>query len=124
MRNPRSLVVWTRARALVLATYEATEVFPTNERFGLTSQMRRSVVGIGSNISEACGRSTVREFAATLQHAMAEASELEFQVLVAQDLRFGDPANLAALERQVVEIKKMLSRLIVRVRREIKQLDS
>jgi four helix bundle protein len=116
MRNPRSLLVWTKARALVAGTYRITAAFPPTERFGLSLQMRRAAVSIGSNISEGAGRFTNREFAATLQHAMAEASELEFQIVIAQDLQLADAAQLESLERDLIEVKKMLSALILKVR--------
>jgi four helix bundle protein len=58
MRNPADLRVTTEARDLVIATYRVTSRFPSFERFGLTSQMRRAAVSIGSNIVEGCYRIT------------------------------------------------------------------
>lgn len=77
MKDFRTLNVWQRACGLALDVYQHTAGFPVEERFGLTSQIRRSAVSVPSNIAEGCGRDGDREFARFLQVAMGSASEME-----------------------------------------------
>ncbi|MEO8337569.1 MAG: four helix bundle protein [bacterium] len=119
MQNPKKLDVMRYAHELALQCYRTTSHFPRAELVGLTNQMRRAAISIGSNIAEGCGRGTDREFRAALQHAFASASELEFQVSVSRELRFAPTEEMDALEQQVVRIKRMLSYLIAAVRRRI-----
>ena len=116
MQNTKNLVVATYARKLAVLTYRTTEHFPRSELYGLTSQMRRAAVAIGSNIAEGCGRSTDQAFRNCLDQAMGEASELEFQCLVAGDLAYGNLKQVVLLGDETERIKRMLSRLIVAVR--------
>ena len=101
---------------MVVATYRATSRFPSSERFGLTAQMRRAAVSIGSNIVEGCHRGTNRAFLVFLHQALGSAAELQFQIELAQQLRFGDSNELNALHTQATDCKKMLSRLISSLR--------
>jgi four helix bundle protein len=116
MQNPANLEVAGFARALASTVYRATASFPADERFGLTAQMRRATISIGSNIAEGCGRSGDREFARFLHIALGSASELEFQALVAVDLNMLPPQSAPALLEEVSRLKRMLSRLIKAVR--------
>ncbi len=77
MQNPDNLQVTRKARELAVETYRCTASFPRDERFGLTAQMRRAAVSIGSNISEGCGRGGNRELVAFLHYALGSASELD-----------------------------------------------
>src|SRR5450759_638508 len=86
MQNTQNLVVATYARKLAVLTYRTTEHFPRSELFGLSSQMQRAAVSIGSNIAEGCGRSTKKALIHSLDQAFGEASELEFQCLIAADM--------------------------------------
>ncbi len=119
MQNPPNLEVTRVSLDLALQCYRTMRYFPTEERDGLTGQMRRAAVSVGSNIAEGCGRGTDAEFRAALQHALASASELEFQVAVAHALGFAPQPELHQLHELVVRIKRMLSRLIVAVRRRV-----
>ena len=119
MQNPRNLLVWNRALALATETYRLTARFPQVERFGLTSQMRRSAVSIGSNIAEGCGRRGDREYLAFLHIALGSLSELEFQLAVAANMECMEPKQLAQLTHQIDELRRMLTRLIVAVRARI-----
>ena len=94
---------------LTLDIYKLTASFPHEERYGLTSQMRRSAVSVPSNIAEGCGRGSDADFARFLQIAMGSASELEYQVLLAHDLRFLKEADYSQCTSQVQEVKRMLS---------------
>jgi four helix bundle protein len=86
LRDFRELKVWGKANQLTLSVYKATQIFPKEELYGLTSQMRRSCASIPANIAEGCGRTGEAELARFLQIAMGSASELEYYLLLAYDL--------------------------------------
>ena len=106
MKDFRQLTVWCRAHGLVLAVYRATKGFPADERFGITSQLRRSSASIPANIAEGCGRTGDAELGRFLQIAAGSASEAEYHLLLAHDLGYLDPKVFGELNRQVVEVKK------------------
>src|SRR5437016_13501335 len=91
MSDFRNLTVWQKAHALTLDVYRVTATFPQSELYGLTSQMRRCCVSIGSNIAEGCGRSGDTEKSRFFRIARGSTSELEYQVLVALALGYVKP---------------------------------
>jgi four helix bundle protein len=112
----RNLRVWDTAHRLTLDVYAASKTFPRDEMFGLTSQMRRASASIGMNIAEDCCGKGDAEMARFLQMSMGSASELEYQFLLAHDLEYlPNPAD-ERLTLQVVEVKKMLSSLVQKVK--------
>jgi four helix bundle protein len=115
MKSFRDLVVWQKAHQLVLETYASTKSFPVEERFGLTSQIRRSSSSIPSNIAEGCGRRGNSEFHRFLQVAMGSASELEYQLLLAHDLKYVASTEYEPLNECLIEVKRMLASLISKV---------
>jgi four helix bundle protein len=112
----RSLRVWEKAHKLTLDIYTSSKTFPREEMYGLTSQMRRSSGSIGMNIAEGCCRKGDVEMVRFLQIAMGSASELEYQFLLAHDLEYLHNPNYECLTAQVVEVKKMLSSLMQKVK--------
>jgi len=112
MKDFRNLDVWTKAHAATLAIYRATAIFPKEEMYGLTSQMRRCCTSIPANIAEGCGRQGNGEFHRFLQIAMGSASELEYHLLLSHDLYFLEEEKFQTLTSDVHEIKKMLASLI------------
>jgi four helix bundle protein len=116
MQNFRDLKVWNKAHGLALAIYEATEAFPTAERYGLTSQMRRAATSIPTNIAEGCARSSDADFSRFLHMAMGSASELEYLILLARDLRMIPGPTHEELTVATQEIKRMLASLIARLK--------
>ncbi len=112
MQSFKNLKVWEKAHALTLETYCATRIFPREELFGLTSQMRRAAVSIGANLAEGCCRKGDAEFGRFIQIAIGSASELEYHFLLARDLNLLDEASYDRLAEKVVDVKRMLSRLI------------
>src|SRR6187402_1284066 len=89
MRNPTKLDVIPQSEELALLVYQITREFPKDERFGLTAQMRRSAVSVGSNIVEGSQRQGNRAFLSFLHQALGSAAELEFQLGLAVKLKFG-----------------------------------
>ena len=116
MQSAKNLHVYAKALELAKAVYLITGSFPGEERFGLTSQMRRAAVSIGSNIAEGCGRRGDKELMGYLHIALGSASELEFQCELAIELAYVGPDDVTALLGHVVAMKRMLSRLIISIR--------
>ncbi len=108
----RDLVAWQRAMALVTAVYEATRLWPREEQFGLTAQVRRAAVSIPSNIAEGHGRFGPREFLHHLSIAFGSLCEVETQLLIADRLAYGDPQTTQALTAQLTEVRRLLRGLI------------
>jgi four helix bundle protein len=93
-----------------------TKSFPKEERYGLTSQMRRAASSIGANIAEGCGRQGEAELGRFLQIAVGSASELQYHILLARDLAYLLPSDYERLTAEVTGVKKMLSSLVQKVR--------
>ena len=112
MKDFRKLKVCEKAHQLVLAVYQATASFPRDETYGLTSQIRRSASSVPSNIAEGCGRDGDAELARFCLIARGSATELEYQILLAHDLKFIPPTVHEQLTQEVTEIKRMLTVLV------------
>ena len=84
----RDLIVWQKAITMVTHIYEATQSFPRQETYGLTSQIRRSAVSVASNIAEGQGRLSRREFHHFLGVARGSLIEMETQMVIAENLGF------------------------------------
>jgi four helix bundle protein len=112
VKDFRHLSAWRKAHALALEVYRATAGFPAEERFGLTSQMRRAAVSVPANVAEGCGRGSDADFGRFLQIALGSASELEYHLILARDLGFIAPAEHQTMEEAATEVKRMLSGLL------------
>jgi four helix bundle protein len=112
MKDFHELNVWQKAHELTLAVYQVTAGFPREERYGLTGQLRRSSCSVPANLAEGCGRSGDAEFARFCSIAMGSASELEYHLLLARDLKLIDPKHHADLSQRTTELKRMLAALI------------
>ncbi|MEA2010261.1 MAG: four helix bundle protein [Actinomycetota bacterium] len=108
MHDYRQLDVWKESRIFVTHVYALTRPFPSDERFGLTSQLRRAAVSIPSNIAEGAGRAGDRSFAHFLRIAIGSASEVEAQLQIAKDLCFGSGDDLETAISEVQRIRRML----------------
>jgi four helix bundle protein len=95
----------------VLDVYRLTSSFPREEVYGLTTQLRRSSSSIAANLAEGCGRNGDAELARFCAIAMGSASELEYHLILARDLRLLTAADYAALALQATEVKRMLTGL-------------
>jgi four helix bundle protein len=110
-RDYRDLVVWQKGILLVRRVYELTAAFPTDERFGLVSQMRRAAVSIPSNIAEGQARRTTGEFIQSLSHAEGSVAELDTQLIIAIDLGYCTRAGAEDIFDLVMELRRMLNAL-------------
>jgi four helix bundle protein len=112
MRDFKGLKVWEKAHQLVKEIYVVTRNFPDDERFGLTSQLRRAAVSIPSNVAEGCGRESQREFARFLSISAGSSSEVEYQLLLAFDINYLEQEQYLQLNNNIIEIKRMLNSFI------------
>ena len=108
MSDYRNLDVWRKAHSLTLSVYRLTATFPGSEKYGVVSQMRRASSSIPMNLAEGSGRSSDRDYARFVSNAIGSASELEYQLILAEDLGYGETG--AGDEAQVLttEVRMML----------------
>ncbi len=117
LHSYKELRVWQRSYALCAGVYRLTNRFPGEERFGLTSQIRRAAVSVPSNIAEGYSRDTTRDYIRFLWMARGSLAELETQLMLAAELRFaGDQASVEMLA-EVNEIQRLLNALIRSLKR-------
>ncbi len=112
LKNYKDLKVWKKSYELCLEIYRITAKFPKEEIYGLTSQLRRSVVSIPSNIAEGYGRKTTRDYIRMLYISYGSVCELETQILLAGDLDLIEKGELGSLIKDIEEIERMLKALI------------
>jgi len=110
MKDHKDLDVWKESMLLAENIYALTQHFPSDEKYGLSSQIKRAVVSIPSNIAEGAGRKGDKEFIQFLYIAMGSLSELETQLILSDRLQFVD--SVAIYLNQIEKIKKMLFGLI------------
>jgi len=108
MRDFKGLIVWEKAHTFVLEVYNVTRAFPSEERYGLTAQLRKAAASIPTNIAEGCGRDSEPDFARFLSIASGSASESEYHLLLARDLDYLPNSDHERLDGLVNELKKML----------------
>ena len=116
MKDFRKLEVWHLAHELALEIYRSTSGFPSEEKFGLTSQIRRASTSITANLAEGCGRAGDADFARFVQIAFGSASELDCHLILAKDLGFVSSEIHARLEDNLVRVKRMLASLLKKLK--------
>jgi four helix bundle protein len=107
MNRYKELKVWHLAVDFAVEIYKATETFPSEEKFGLTSQVRRSAVSVPSNIAEGAGRNTKGEFKNFLGIANGSACEMDTQLIIANRLGFISVEKFESMEAKVQSIINM-----------------
>jgi four helix bundle protein len=115
----RDLLVWRKGIDLVKSVYQITQTFPQDERFGLTSQIRRAAVSVPSNIAEGQARFTTREFIHFISHAEGSIAEVDTQLVIALELDFCKAPKVKPAFDAIVELQKMLNSL----RRKLQERD-
>jgi four helix bundle protein len=116
MQDFLQLKVWQKAHALNLEIYAATARFPSSELYGLSSQMRRAGTSITANLAEGRGRGSDADFARFVFMAMGSACELESHLELAKDLKFLSEDSYRTILNDLVEVKRMLSAFITKLR--------
>lgn len=112
IKSHRDLMVWQKSVDLVVVIYTVTNLFPEEEKFGLTSQMRRCIVSIPSNIAEGRRRGTRKDFAKFIRIAFGSGAELETQLEISRRLKFLNQEQYEKILRLLTEIMKMLNKMI------------
>ena len=110
MKSHNDLTVYQKSLDLVETIYNFTKDFPSEEKFGITSQIRRSSVSIPSNIAEGAGRQSTKEFARFLYISLGSLAETETLIELSNRLRF--TSNTQAIEEDIIYIRRMLLKLI------------
>ena len=108
MRDFHKLGIWQRSHQLTLDVYKVSKVFPKDELFGLTSQIRRAPSSIPTGIAEGCGRASNKDYAHFLQIAIGSASEVEYELLLAHDLEYINDEAFNKLTSETIAIRKMI----------------
>ena len=110
------LVAWKEALALTVLLYEITALFPKAELYGLTQQIRRAAVSIGSNIAEGFGRQSIKEKIHFFYIANGSITELKNQLYIAKHIHYLDDKNFAVLYTQAETCHRVLSGLITKTK--------
>jgi len=112
LKNYKELKVWQKSYQLCLDIYRATKEFPDEERYGLTSQIRRAAVSVVSNIAEGYGRKTIPDYTRALYMAYGSNCELETQILLSADLGYIKEKDFDKLQNDIGAVERMLKALI------------
>lgn len=112
MKSYRDLIVWQKSMNLVTLVYKMTVQFPTDEKFGLISQIKRSAVSIPSNIAEGYGRNYRKDYSRFLQIARGSLFENQTQLEIAVNLGIIKTEDLKEIQELSIEVEKMLNSLI------------
>lgn len=108
MHNFKELKVWQKAVDLAVRIYTVTKSFPTEEKFGLVSQMRRAGVSVPSNIAEGCAKSSPKSFVNSLEVSLGESFELETQIIISERVGILDPMLAKEMESDLSEVQRMI----------------
>ena len=112
IRSFKQLRIWNKGIEIVEDIYSFTKGFPQDERYGLTSQMRRSAVSIPTNIAEGFKRFHPKEYKQFLHITLGSAAELETEAIIARKLGYFDEAQLVAISDKIEQLAKMTSALL------------
>jgi len=115
MQRFTELKVWQRSHALVLELYRITRGFPVDERFALTSQLRRAVTSVPTNIAEGSRRQSNQEYTRFLNIAQGSTAEVEYLLILSRDIGYITPTDFDRLVAEVGEIARMLHGLRAKV---------
>lgn len=116
MRPHEKLEVWETSVDLVVDVYRETDTFPKEEKFGLTSQIRRAAVSVPANIAEGAARHSSKEFAHFLSNAQGSASELSTELLIARRLGYLREESHTAMQNKLDSVGRMIVGLARHVR--------
>jgi four helix bundle protein len=111
IQHYRQLIAWQKSMDLVMHVYELTSIFPKEEVYGLTSQLRRAAVSVPSNIAEGQGRGSTKEFLHHLSIAHGSLLEVETQVLIAESLNYFDSDQSNAILEKTAETGRLINGL-------------
>ena len=107
MQDFRKIQAWQHNREVTRLVYSATATFPADERFGLTSQIRRAVVSIGANIAEASGRGSAADKQRFLQMSLGSSTELLHHLITSVDLGFLESSTFEELSPKLESVRRL-----------------
>ncbi len=116
MQSYKELVVWKKSIQLVISIYDIVKMFPKEEMYGLSSQIKRAAVSVPSNIAEGHDRNSDKEFCQFLCIARGSLAELETQLIIASKLEYLNEISINEILRDCDEIGKMLNALIKKIK--------
>jgi four helix bundle protein len=116
IRTHRDLLVWQKSMVLVTDIYRKSQRFPTQEQYGLTSQIRRAAVSIPSNIAEGFGRQSTGDYIRFLNIAVGSLFEVQTQIEIAFNLSFIEESDFTVIFESTREIDRMMSSLIQKLK--------
>lgn len=111
MRDFKKYDIWQLSHSLTLEVYKITSTFPKEEIYGLSSQIRRAVSSIPTNISEGCGRNSDKEFNQFLNIALGSANETEYLLILSRDLNYINNEIFEKLDKEINTIKSKIYKL-------------
>lgn len=114
----RQLRIWQESLKVVKSVYTISKLFPREELYGLSAQMRRSAISIPSNIAEGFKRFHIKEYIQFLHISMGSIAELETQLIISKELGFAEGKVIEAILKQLEIISKMTSALLVKIKKE------
>lgn len=112
MNKFKELKIWQDSIDLAVDIYKLTKLFPSEEKFGLVSQINRCVISISSNIAEGAGRNNEKEFRQFLGIALGSACELESQLIVSNRLKLISEEEIKKQTDKLLHIQNMINKLI------------
>ncbi|HVK96185.1 MAG TPA: four helix bundle protein [Flavisolibacter sp.] len=108
MRNYKQLKIWQKRFEIAISSFDLVKLFPTEEKYGLSSEITRAAVSIPSNIAEGSSRSSSKDYNRFIEIALGSAFELECQILIAKAAKYGDAAKADKILSDIDEEQKML----------------
>jgi four helix bundle protein len=117
----KDLVVWQKGIELVNEIYVVTRIFPKEEMFGLTNQLRRAAISIPANIAEGWGRSSTKNYVQFIKISLGSLFELETLIIIAKDQNYLEEQIMNKISVEITEIGKMLNKLIHNLENYIKK---
>jgi four helix bundle protein len=111
IQSYRDLQVWQKGMDIVVQSYNLATVLPSNELYGLTSQIRRAAIAIPANIAEGAGRDHIGDYLRHLSIAAGSLTELETHILIGERLQYFSPQDIGPLLNQTAELGRMLTGL-------------
>ncbi|MGI8919448.1 MAG: four helix bundle protein [Pyrinomonadaceae bacterium] len=111
MRPHQRLDLWKRSIDFVVAIYRVTDRFPKEEKFGLTSQLRRAAVSVAANIAEGAAKTSTKDFRRYLSNSQGSTSEIETELLIALRLNYLDESDFKLLSKDLDDVGRMITGL-------------
>ncbi len=118
MHNFRKLNIWTKSMDLVTDIYKLTNTFPSDERFGIISQMQRAALSCPTNIAEGSAKSSTKDFSRFLEISVGSLYELETELNVSRNLEYINNEIFEVYQNKIVELQKMIIAFKNRINKE------